>query len=96
MFAMLDGEEPAPWLARLKDYLVRCADRVEWTMRPVLDYLQPRLAPERHALLTALANSLNSGAAEGELGQLASWRDTGPVPYNSAGPFEDCDDHLGA
>jgi len=92
LFAMLADEDPRPWLGRLKDFLARCVDRVEWVMQPVLDRIRPLVAAESHALLAVLADLLSSGGADGAPDRFALWRESVALPYRSADSAEACDD----
>jgi hypothetical protein len=91
LFAMLAGQEPGPWLGRLKFFLACSTDRAEWIMRPVLDRVRTQLPADCTALLAALVDHLGAENDNTALNRFALWRAADPVVYRTADPADPAD-----
>ncbi|MFZ0692340.1 MAG: proteasome accessory factor PafA2 family protein, partial [Acidobacteriaceae bacterium] len=96
LFAMLDATDFSALIGQVKSVLVRRAAHSEWTIRPMLDHLQPRLEPN-YTFLRALADALSNPSAMSRLSDFPCWVDA-PEPTGadailpSGDPDESSDD----
>jgi hypothetical protein len=79
LFAMLDGGEFSAVLGQIKSVLHRFGAHSEWTVRPMLDHLRPRLGEPNYTLLRALADALSNPGAMSRLSEFPQWLDA-PEP----------------
>jgi hypothetical protein len=100
LFAMLDGAEFSAMLGQVKSVLHRFGAHSEWTVRPMLDHLRPRLGEPNYTLLRALADGLSNPGAMSRLNEFPQWVDA-PEPTGAEallpsddpdGPIETGDD----
>jgi tetratricopeptide (TPR) repeat protein len=82
LLALLDGrdgkdpekrKEIAQRITEIKAALQDESGHIDWTMQPVLDYLQPRLTPDAHTFLTVLLSVLCDRQHLHELDDFAVW-----------------------
>jgi hypothetical protein len=67
-------------LGRLKTALARRGKHVEWTMDPVLAYLQPRLPAKRYQLMAAVVAALSDATKLPILERFSFWRNSPAKP----------------
>ena len=79
LFALLDGEDPAPLLQQLRLELARPEAFAEWEIEPMLEHLKLRLHPHAFELLHTIAEVINDRAAMPKLEAFPEWprRDEG-------------------
>ena len=82
LFAFIDGTDASPWFGRMKTLGPDTEAIMSWAMEPVLEGLRGRLAPEAHAMLSALFEALNSTAGVERLRAEAWWAAIEPVPVD--------------
>ncbi len=79
LFAMLDGAEFSAVVGQVKSVLCGSAAHSDWTVRPMLDHLQPRLGEPNYNFLRALADALSSPSAMSRLNDFPQWVDAPAV-----------------
>jgi tetratricopeptide (TPR) repeat protein len=82
VFALLDGRDPGPYLARLKHLLKEDNAHEEWTMGPLVESLQGRLSADHIDLLRALVAALSDPAGLAALDRFELWRDQTIAEYD--------------
>jgi len=80
LFALLDGADLASHLGRLKTALSADGSHMDWTMQPVLDYLNSKLNTQHSAILSALIAALSDPANLAVLDQFPECREAEPMP----------------
>ena len=83
LFAMLDGDDPAPWIARLRALLGQRFVSNDWTIGPVVSYAGRRLDGARHRFLAALAAALSNAEEIARLNDFPLWRTAAPVAWDA-------------
>ena len=79
LFAMQDGTEFSALMGQMKSVLLRLSAHSDWTIRPMLDHLQPRLGEPNYTFLRALADALSNPSAMSRLNDFPQWVDA-PEP----------------
>jgi len=80
VFAMLDGAGINPIVARIRAALAESGAHLDWTIRPMLDHLRPRLGETNYEFMRALADALSDASALPDLDEFPQWRDTATPP----------------
>ena len=73
LFALLEGEDPAPLLKLLRAELARPEAFMEWEIERMLEHLRPRLPPHAFELLHTIAEVINDRAAMPKLAAFPEW-----------------------
>jgi hypothetical protein len=75
VFAMFDGADIAPAIQQIRAALSTPLAHADWTIRPLLDHLRPRVGEPNYQFLKALSEALSSANAMPRLDQFPQWRD---------------------
>ncbi|MGB9032306.1 MAG: proteasome accessory factor PafA2 family protein [Acidobacteriaceae bacterium] len=95
LFAMQDGAEFSAPLGQIKSVLHRFSAHSDWTIRPMLDHLRPRLGEPNYTFLRALADALSNPSAVPRLNDFPQWVDAPEASGADAPlPADDPDDFV--